>query len=344
MQGRILAPLSTKMSLQYIIVLATAIALILGSHSKSFVEGSRPVLKSSGVGSPNKTYTPFDDLRRLADAVLTVRSITIASFYELDSIQFSYALKNGSIYRPPTRGEGFTVPQTIQLAKDEYVAKIEGTTVYNESISQVFITINNPNKFKSRVYGPFGMTVGERNFTFEGYIMGIHGKTGPSSSQQIVRKLGVYYLAPVTETKYLGFPIISFYENPDMRFPPVVKISKIFISHGDRVYSLQVEYQLLDGGTKLGEKNGGDDGDLTTVSFSNGEELIGLKVGIIVGSFDNMTSQLTLISRKKDGGTAVYGPFGKEADKQITVNGRILGFTGAATSELIVSLGIFYSV
>ena len=328
--------ISIKMFVQYIIVLA--IALILGSHGSL---GTRPVLKSSGVGSPNRTYTPFDDLGRLADAVLTVRSIMIASFYQLDSIQFSYILKNGSIYCPPTRGEGFTVPQTIQLAKDEYIAKIEGTTVYNESISQVFITINNPNEFKSRVYGPFGALVGERNFTFKGYIMGIHGKIGPSFSRQIVRNLGVYHLAPVTESKYLGLAIgKSFYENPDMRFPPVVKISKIFISHGDRVYSLRVEYQLLDGGTKLGKKNGGDYGDLTTISFGNGEELVGLKVGVIVGS---MTSQLTFISRKKDGGTAVYGPFGKEADKQITVNGHILGFTGT-TSEFILSLGVFYSV
>ena len=326
------------MFVQHIVVLAIAIALILGSHGSL---GTRPVLKSSGVGSPNRTYTSFDDLGRLADAVLTVRSITIASFYELDSIQFSYALKNGSIYRPPTRGEGFTVPQTIPLAKDEYVAKIEGTTVYNESISQVFITINNPNEFKSRVYGPFGMTVGERNFTFEGYIMGIHGKT-----KQIVRNLGVYYLAPVTE-QYFGSPIgTAFYENPDMRFPPVVKISKIFISHmhGNGVNSLRVEYQLLDGSTKLGEKNGGDYGDLTTISLGYGEDLIGLKVGVLRGLFStNITSQLTFISRKKDGNTAVYGPFGQEGDIETTVNGHILGFTGT-TNKFVLSLGVFYSV
>ena len=113
---------STSMKITAVVI---AIALILSqpadsvSNSTSGASGTRPVLKSCGVGSPNATYTVFDDLKQLADSILTVRSITIASFYQLDSIQFTYTLKNGSLYRPPKRGEGFTAPETIKLAKNE---------------------------------------------------------------------------------------------------------------------------------------------------------------------------------------------------------------------------------
>ncbi len=344
--------MSARCNLAFLI----ATVLILGSHGKSTntakegetrdelgVLGTRPVLKSPGVGSINGTK--FDDLNKLANSILTIRSMTIAAFYEVDSLQFSYTLKDGSIYRPPTRGKGFTVPQTIKLANDEYVAKIEGTTVYNNSVSQVFITIKSPNRFKSRIYSSFGMYVGERNFVFEGYILGIHGKTGPRFNDDIVRNLGVYYLAPVKQSEYFGSSNITFLENPDARFPPVVKINKLFISHGDRVNSLQAEYQLLSGDSRLGDKNGGDGDSLTAINLNYGEELVGLK-GMLSGgtysSIDQLT-QLTLISRKKDGSTKVYGPFGKAGGKSFSVTGHILGFTGKA-SNFIESLSVFYYV
>lgn len=105
-----------------ITILVIAIALTFSKPADSVrnsgISGTRPVLKSCGVGSPNATYTVFDDLKQLADSILTVRSITIASFYQLDSIQFTYTLKNGSLYRPPKRGEGFTAPETIKPAKN----------------------------------------------------------------------------------------------------------------------------------------------------------------------------------------------------------------------------------
>ena len=146
------------------------------------VLGTRPVLKSQAVGSPNKTYTTFDDLKLLADSAFTVHSIVIAAFYQVDSLQFTYTLKDGSIYRPPERGEGFTTPYTILLAKDEYIPLIEGTTAIEMTPSARY---SSPlaNKYKSRVYSPYGAYVGEQSFTFKGYILGIQGKTGPSLIQ-----------------------------------------------------------------------------------------------------------------------------------------------------------------
>jgi hypothetical protein len=289
----------------------------------------------------------FDDLEHLADSILTVRSIRIGGFTALESLQFTYILKDGSIYRPPVRGESFALPETIRLAKGEYVAKIEGTVVLNESLGQVFITIKNPNNHKSRVYGPFGANVGERSFTFEGYILGIHGRIGPKGIRNITRTLGVYHLATVKESAFFGYPIpvATFYENPDFMFPPVTKISKILVHHGDAVNSLQTEYKLLNGSTRLAGRNGGDGENFTTVSLEYGEELTGMNGMVVEGpwSFD-FIGQITFMSRKKDGSTAVYGPFGKSGSKPISVRGHILGFTGAANTELLLSLGAFYYV
>jgi hypothetical protein len=242
---------------------------------------------------------------------------------------------------------GFTVPQTIKLAKNEYVAKIEGTTVYNESFGQVYITIKNPNNFKSRVYGPYGSYVGEQTFTFEGYILGIHGNIGPSASRGVVRNLGVYQLAPVAESKWLGQPVSLFYEHPDMRFPPVVKISKVVIYHEDIVYSLQVEYQLLDGTTRVGDKNGKSLGNLTTIDLRDGEELIGLKGAVDHSNWSKGSiNQLTFFSRKKNGSIVKYGPFGnKSGDEEMSVVGHILGFAGTLVLRPnLFSLRVYYYV
>ena len=349
------------MSASTVIALAVAAALILGSCSdladsglnpdQQLTLGIRPVLKIPGVGSSDEMLTTFDDLKDLNDSILTVHSITIASSNQIDSIQFSYVFKNGSIYRPPARGEGHTVPQTIKLAEDEYVAKIEGTAGSNQPFGQVYITIKNPNN-KSRVYGPYGANVGERNFTFEGYILGIHGKIDPPNTgyRRIVRNLGVYQLAPVKESGFFSdITLTTFYENPDMIFPPVVKISKMFIRHDDDgVYSLQVEYQHLDGSTRLGGKYGSDRGNLTTISLEYGEELSGLKGELFTiegPAFEvNIIGKIIFTTRKKNGSTAAYGPFGKRGNIPISVDGHILGFSGSAILEFIASLSAFYYV
>lgn len=298
--------------------------------------GMRPVLKSRGVGTPNGTG--FDDVGKLKDAIFSVRSITIANFFEVDSLQLTYSLKNGSLYSPPTHGAGFTVPTTITLAEDEYLAKIEGTIVGPATISQVFITIKTPNRLQTRVYGTYGAYVGEQKFSFEGFIIGIHGKTGP----QIIRNLGVYYLAPIKESAYFGEPTVTFKENPDAKFPPVVKVSKILLYHGEQINSFQAEYKLLGGKSRLGDRHGGKGGDLTVIRFSCGEELIGLK-GKLKGGTSGAISQLTFVSRKRDGSRAVYGPFGKAAgDTPFSVKGNILGFTGKATDTLESISAFFY--
>ena len=335
-----------------ILTLVIATLLLLSNPSdctaknNTGVLGTRPVLRSQAVGSPNKTYTTFDDLKLLADSAFTVRSIVIAAFYQVDSLQFTYTLKDGSIYRPPKRGEGFTTPYTILLAKDEYISKIEGTTVRNDIISQVFITISSPNKYKSRVYGPYGAYVGEQSFTFEGYILGIYGKTGPSFSRGIIRNLGVYYLATSKHSDNIGNEtpnnILGFYEGPDKLFPPVVKISKISIRHGDHIDSVQFEYLVLNGSTRLGGKHGGDGGNLTVITFGNDEELIGLTAKIEVTWLYQAIGQVSFVSRKRDGSEISYGPFGNSGNETVSVSGHILGFAGGAGDTSMMYLRAYY--
>ena len=192
--------------------------------------------------------------------------------------------------------------------------------------------------------------MGERTFTFEGYILGIHGKIGPYSGRQTVQNIGVYYLAPVKETENLGSMLPTFYEEPDMKFPPVVKINQIRIYHGYYINSLQVQYQLLDGSTRLGEKHGTDIGNHTIITFEHGEELVKLKGKVVPSGIiilpGRVLGQITFISQKKDGTTAVYGPFGKTGDeeKPITASGHMLGFAGGTfNGYFVTSLRAFFA-
>lgn len=177
--------------------------------------------------------------------------------------------------------------------------------------------------------------MGKHNFTFEGFIVGFHGKTGT-----LLQNLGVYYLAPVTTSKYIGCCSADFSEHPDAKFPPVVKVTKIFVHHGKEVNSIQMEYQLHGGGTRLGDKHGGATGTLTTIQFGYGESLVEIR-GKLGGLLHQSIKQLTFVSRKIDGSKTVYGPFGKRGYKSFSVSGNIIGYTGKAGSTFD-SLGVFY--
>lgn len=284
--------------------------------------GRRPILKSQGEGSPNGTI--FDDVRNISSPIFNVHSISIISMYQVDYLQFTYRLVNNSLYRAPEHGDGIFNPETIVLAKDEYIEKIEGSTSY-KLINQLTFTLSRPNKYQKRVIGPYGTTVGEHNFTFEGFIFGFHGKTG-----MLLQNLGVYYYPPVKESEYFGYPRKSFIENPDTKFPPVIKVSRIFIYHSDQIDSIQLEYMLHGGGTRLGSKNGGKGGNLTTISFSNKEGLVGIKGAIKPKtSIDGPhISQLSFVSNKTHEGVVTYGPFGKDYNETFSVRGNIFGYSG----------------
>lgn len=143
------------------------------------------------------------------------------------------------------------------------------------------------------------------------------------------------------ESKLFGSSATDFIEHPDAKFPPVVKVNKIFISHGSTVYSLQMEYQLHGGGVRMGEKHGGASGNLTTIILEYGEGLVEIR-GKVGGILHRTIKQLTFISRKQNGSTVIHGPFGKLGYKSFSIPGNIIGYTGGVGKEDLESLGVFY--
>ena len=114
------------------------------------------------------------------------------------------------------------------------------------------------------------------------------------------------------------------------------KIRKIFITHGEFVFGLTTEYQLVDGRRQRGPDHGGPKfkgSNLTTIEIGDSECLYAIE-----GVTGPHVGQLTFIVRGEDGSFKNYGPFGKPFSSPFSVQplfsayGRcILSFGGAAT-------------
>jgi len=138
-----------------------------------------------------------------------------------------------------------------------------------------------------------------------------------------------------------------FDENPDTYFSsPVQKIRKIFIYHGEYIFGLTTEYQLLNGSRQQGAGHGGPNGgNLTTIEISDSECLYGIE-----GVTGPHVGQLTFIIRGEDGSYKNYGPFGRPYYYMYSVQplfsvygGCILSFGGAGTWEwYIEALSAYY--
>lgn len=74
----------------------------------------------------------------------------------------------------------------------------------------------------------------------------------------------------------------------------------------------------------------------TTIKLEYGERIIGMKGK----TFGNLVQQLTLITKKKDGSTAIYGPFGIFGVKPISFYGNIMVFAGTAKSKSLSSISV----
>ena len=288
----------------------------------------RPVLKVAGRGGQNGT--PFDDLKANKTAsILNIHSITIVSGKQVDSIQVTYRLTDGSLYKALQHGTGTNHPVTIKLDSNEYVWKVEGKT-NDVLVDQLTITTRRLSKSEERTYGPYGRT-GKFNFTFEGYIAGFHGRAG-----NLLDNIGVYKLAPAMESDIYGLQHYfggDFDENPDTDYPPVVKVHKLIVYYWtDSVHSLQVEYNLLGGGTRLGALHGDNSkGNSTTIQLGDDETVI-----TINGKLDYQKiflNELSFGTKRRNGSVTVYGPFGN-GSVPFAIQGNIIGFTGTASNFL----------
>ena len=299
------------------------------------VNGSRPLLKSGGVGGPNGTV--FDDWANTTNAsIVGIRSINISHGDQVDAIQVSYLLANGSIYQAPRHGNYTTPPITITFESDEYVVKVEGKT-NNAIVDQLTITTMGPS-YETRVYGPFGKT-GNLSFAFEGYVMAFHGRSG-----NLLDNIGVYSLelAKKSDT-YGGKGGSPFDDLVDGRIPPVTGISRLYVWHEQIIGAIQVEYILLGNTTYLAEVRGNHDSpDLTlsTIEFSSQEQIIAFHG--TTGEIYNLVNTLEITTRKQDGFIGSYGPFGKNEKEPFSFVGNIYGFFGASGNN-IDTLGVYYT-
>lgn len=316
--------------------ISLSILLVCAPHRGTSI---RPVVRIPGQGGPDSNGTAFDDVSNVTRHGLTVcniQSISIVSYYQVDSIQVTYLLSNGSFYKAPKHGEvDFSFPETITLDPDEFVQKIEGKT-NGIVINQLTITTWRPKEHQSVEYGPYGMTNTGKNFTFEGFIVGFHGRSG-----SLMENIGVYKLAPMKKSYLFGIPYfgVEFDDNPDTPFPPVVGINKLFIYHGRQINSIQAEYQLFGGGTLLSERHGTAKNNLSTVIFSYGEAIVEMK-----GLLDYpklFLKQLTFVTKRHDGKMKVYGPFGKTGSKPFSVRGYVIGLAGRA-SNFLQAISAYY--
>ena len=74
------------------------------------------------------------------------------------------------------------------------------------------------------------------------------------------------------------------------------------------LFSIQAQYQLIDGATRLGKKFGGTGGTLTIIKFEDDKETLSIEGNSVV----DRISQLTFVSRRNNisSPTLYNGPFG----------------------------------
>ena len=110
-------------------VLMLLLAVKLWSNTEAVLEKTLydPEEAQSQVGRPVVRFpaeggtkgTPFDDLKKISGTVFSIHSIAITSSDQVDSIQVTYLLKSGSLYKAPKHGGGSNPPFIITLAEVE---------------------------------------------------------------------------------------------------------------------------------------------------------------------------------------------------------------------------------
>ena len=332
-----------------ILVLASAMFLVVKMQN-FFQNPSRKVVRDDSYGgTTGGDY--FSDYFRdggLYTSIIAVRSITISYSDQVESIQVTYLLANKTLFQAPRHGsvKNINPPVNIKLTYGEYIRKIEGTT-NGALVDQLSITTYRPRDHVTKKYGPFG-TPGKTNFLSEGYVVAFFGRAG-----DMLDNIGVYHFPPAKKSPVLGRSdlLLLFDENPDTEFSlPVVKVNKLLIYHDIFMNSIQAQYQLIGGGTRLGKRFGGakESSRLTVVKFESDEEILRIE-GTAVP--DSVLCQLTFVSRRDNttAPTRYNGPFGTpcvlDGSTRFSVAGRVLGFFGTSDQQLYVpyGLGVYYS-
>ena len=114
----------------------------------------------------------WDDciLRATPPAIVGVHSISIRHANQVDSIQVTYLLADGTTFTAGKHGGPGGISSSFVLAQDEMIIRVEGKTD-DVIVDQVtFITKRADGTLTK--YGPYGKT-GQTPFSVDGYVRGV---------------------------------------------------------------------------------------------------------------------------------------------------------------------------
>ena len=293
----------------------------------------RPVLITDTYGSTQGLIWD-DDILSHQPTIVGIRHVSISYENQINSIQVTYLLADGTLYNAPRRGSSIGYSTSIALNEDERFIRIEGMQSASGVTQLIFISKNSSGI--ERTHGPFGGT-GVAPLSIEGYILGFRG-----FASSAIHGLSAYYLSPLiksNETFGGSARNYPFDDNVDAIIPPVVGIKNITITHGYLVNSIQCTYILYGGSIFEGEQHGSPDGHLTTVTLEENDVLYELRAR----TFGTHLNQLTLYSIQN---STIYGPFGEESYAHLyEFSGNILGFYGYLENyyflRAVASIGVY---
>ena len=289
---------------------------------------SRPLAKIPSQGGLDGIS--FDDINEIWYAV-GIRSINLTHTDRINSISVTYILSGGSTYVAPTRGKPSGVSINITFPSQVYISKMICDT-NGSYISQIVFQTLGPG-YDERTYGPYGKP-GNASFTSEIQVIAFYGTT-----KDYINSIGVYGLQLINRSQAIGGKGGSEFDDElPFKFPAIVGILSIRVWSGVIVDGIQTEYLTFDKGALLGAMHGnGGSQNMSKITLSDGEklELVEAMMGV------RLVDQLTFTSRKADGSTVKYGPYGQSTNSSFTCSGSIIGFLGSAGDQ-IDRLGIFF--
>ena len=280
----------------------------------------RPVLITDNYGSTQGLVWD-DDILSHQPTIVGIRHVNISYENQINSIQVTYLLADGTLYNAPRRGSSIGHSASIALNEDERFVRIEGMESASGVTQLIFISKNSGGI--ESMHGSFGGT-GGTPFSIEGYILGFRG-----FASSAIHGLSAYYLSPLiksNETFGGSARTYPFDDNVGASIPPVVGIKKIRVYHGWIVDSIQCTYILYGGSLYEGEQHGGPGGGLTTVTLEENEFLYRL----VARTFNNgmYLDELTLYSTRQQN-SRMHDPFGDGTSGNLyEFSGNILGFYG----------------
>ena len=300
---------------------------------------TRPVNASVPTGGHGGT--PFSEVPGTSPdkdgpVILGIDSVTFTYGRQLESIQVTYRLSNGSHYIAPRHGANTMPSYTLSFSPDEYMEKIEGFSS-GYIVEEINVGIVNRDKKEHALYGPFGGK-GDgplESFSMEGYVAGFYGRSG-----DCVDSIGVYTLAPLKQSQFFGgIDGLDFDDNPDLIFhTPAVKVITVSVSegYGENGISVRLEYLLLRGDRWAGEWRGKREGKLSVIAIADTEVLVGIE-----GTYSNTTLGGLTFVVSEDGSRVKHGPFGHPAPKPFSVYGYVMGLAGIA-GDYLAGMRVYY--